>query len=155
MRNISLNGWQRLWVLVGVIYACAVAVFCFFNYPNKLTIAEHLGAPDVELGNNVPTQPVRYVQIKEKWIKVEHTARNKEKDECVYLRNNAWSEPIRCSDLNLVDLPREFNDSDIHTLNLKRARFIGIAALFWAVPFAVIYVFGAGVGWVIKGFRKI
>lgn len=154
MAKFALNGWQRLWVLIGVIYACAVAAFSFINFPNKLTISEYLGSSNVELGNFIPTEPVYYVLIKEKWIKVDHTAKHKNKDQCIYLRDNEWSEPISCEDFYRVDLPREFNESDRRTLTLKRAKFIGGTVLFWAIPLVALYIFGAVVGWVIIGFRK-
>lgn len=147
MIKFSLNGWQRLWVLVGVIYACAMAVFYILNFPNDLTIGEYLGNPNIELGNHVPTEPVCYVLIKKRWVKVDHTARNKEKDECIYLRDNEWSEPISCEDFRRVDLPREFNEVDKRKLKLKQAKFTGKYLILWIIPLIMIYLFGHGVAW--------
>ena len=49
--------------------------------------------------------------------------------------------------------PRRY-DAELAQIRLSQGQFLGFALLWWLIPMAVLYGFGAGIGWMIRGFRR-
>ena len=152
MKNIGerLSGWQRLWVVCGVIYFAVVAGVSVLSIPSALTINEYLGEV-VEDGDTVPRDIRRYVRLDKKWVQVEKVAKNDKTGESIYLMDGKWSEPNLT--LEYVKIPHELSSEETWVLRKKQSMFISTAFIYWLVPWLLLYLFGLAVAWTITGFR--
>ena len=152
MKNLGerLNGWQRLWIVCGVIYLAIVAGVSISSIPRALTINEYFGET-VDGGDIVPRDTARYVRLDKKWVQVEQIAKNDKTGEFIYMINGKWSEPA--SSLEYAKIPHELSNDETWLLRKKQATFIAVAFIYWLVPWLLSYLSGLAVVWIINGFR--
>ena len=162
-RTISLNGWQRLWFVVGIMYLLVVAYVASNAFPRDLTINEYLGSASVENGAMEPDpKKVRWFAKINKdvlglpdgpeWAEVEAVAHNKSTNEFMYLHGGKWSE--KTSALEHMKIPHPLTEEQKAQLKEKQMRFFGLAALWWLLPWLGLYLVGVSVTWVTGGFRR-
>jgi len=89
----KLNHWERLWVVLGLVYGVAIALVAAWNFPQHLTINEQLGDGDVFNGEIVPVKSYWYVRFDTGWSLVEAVAQDPVTKEYLFLRNGQWSKP--------------------------------------------------------------
>lgn len=161
--TIFLNGWQRLWFVVGIMYFLVVVYIASSAFPRDLTINEYLGGASVENGTMEPgpkkvrwfakiNKDVRGVPDGAEWAEVEAVAHNKSTNEFMYLQGGKWSE--KTSALEHVKIPHPLTEEQKAQLNEKQIRFLGLAALWWLLPWFGLYLVGASAAWITAGFRR-
>jgi hypothetical protein len=147
----SLNGWQRLWIVCGVLYLLIGGAFVVQSMPHDLTIDEYLGEA-VDHGDQVPSETLRYVRIDNKWVMVEEIQQNNETNEYLYLLKEVWSQPA--SSLQYTKIPRTLTDKEMRLLKTKQFQFVGIGFAYLLASWLMVYVFGVAVAWTVAGFRN-
>ena len=152
MKNFGerLNGWQRLWIVCGIIYFTVVAGVTVPSIPSKLTINEYL-SDVVEDGDAVPIDIHWYVRLEKKWMRVDRIATNEKTGEHIYLLNGKLSEPIPA--LEYVKIPHELSREESRVLRKKQAVFISKAFMWWLLPWLLLYFCGLAISWIIIGYR--
>lgn len=147
----SLNGWQRLWIVCGAISFLIIFVLAAPSIPQALTIDEYLGE-EVDNGNVVPSETLRYVRLNNKWVRVEIIQKNNKTNEYRYMLNGEWSQPT--SSLEYAKIPRDLSNEEAWLLKARQAKFVGAAFMYWLLSWLSIYLLGLAVAWTIAGFRK-
>ena len=89
----KLNRWERLWVVLGLVYGVSVAIIALWNLPQHLTINERLGDGGVFDGDVVPAKTYWFVRFESGWRIVEAVAQNPTTKEYLYQLNGRWSKP--------------------------------------------------------------
>ena len=151
-RMQSLNGWQRLWLVIGVIYLFVVGYFAVTMAPHDLTINEYLGGSLVNNEDREPDVERRYVRLNDHWVEVATVAHNPTTNEYVYLLDGKWSAPAQS--LVHVKIPRPLDKNEHLLLLTKQAKFLCVALLWWLIPWLLLYLGGISLVWVLAGFRR-
>jgi hypothetical protein len=138
----KLNRWERLWVVVGLVYGVAIAVAAAWNFPQHLTINEQLGDGDVFNGEIVPVKSYWYVRFDMGWSLVEAVAQDPTTREYLFLRNGQWSKPQ--ASLRYRRVSPTSGDGAAELL-AKQAAFVGLAFVGWLLTWSLVYLAGVGV----------
>jgi hypothetical protein len=159
-RTNSLNGWERLWILVCVATAFGIAGFLAMSWPTEAEIIEDQSVYAVELALKVSAAKAK-------------TAGN-ERDELTLLRALeagprtarletygdlspeqvlARIEPILMGtpELQLLETRRS---KDQATLASTRRYHVGIGLVIWICVAALSYALGWSFAWVRSGFKQ-
>jgi hypothetical protein len=147
----SLNGWQRLWIVCGVISFLIIIVLAAPSIPHALTIDEYLGE-EVDNGNVVPSETLRYVRLSNKWVRVEGIQNNDKTNEYRFKLNGEWSQPT--SSLEYAMIPRDLSNEEAWLLKARQAKFVGAMFMYWLFSWLSFYLLGLAVAWTIAGFRQ-
>lgn len=147
----NLNGWQRLWVVCGILYIFSGGFLVVQLMPHDLTINEYLGEA-VDEGDRIPSDTLRYARIDDKWVMVDRIQKNNETNEYRYLLNNIWSQPQPL--IQYEKIPHNLNDSEMKTLRAKQFQFIGLGFTYLLASWIMVYVLGSSIAWIIAGFRN-
>lgn len=142
-----LNGWQRLWVALSVIWLLVVAAF---------TIALWSSASDYE-----------HRRLDDSIDAVGHYL---ERENPSYRYEGAWATRTKYNDLSDDQLLARLHDEykgkvdfqpieteyrrKLDRLPTERAEAVGVALLVWFVPAAAVYALGLTVAWIRRGFRQ-
>ena len=153
MKNIGvrLNGWQRLWVVSGLVYFLIVVVMSVLSMPQTLTVSEYLGEAVAD-GDTVPTDARIYIRLDKKWVQVEQIAKNDKTGERIYLLNGNWSTPS--TSLEYAKIPHELSEDETWILRRKQVIFTAKALIYWLIPWLLSCLFGLAIAWIISGFRN-
>lgn len=170
-----LNGWQRLWVLLSMIYGLAVFIFSLLLFPDSNTYDQRRVYAYIESAskyNNVYNTLIKAgfspKEIEEHIAKGNKLEESKISDESLEspqdIRNKYYSD---LSDAQLINKIREkyykkidFNkieseyQKDLNALKNEKFQFIGLAMLAWVIPIGAIYLLGMSIKWVIQGFQR-
>lgn len=128
----TLNGWQRLWVVVSLVLLAPTALIAIVFWPNpEADVTRDLRAVECKLWRDLPAdyRPANPPAINEP---------------CRALRDFLY--------LNKVNV-RSVADYE-RFITSRKARVAISAFLLWTGTIAVIYVAGWSVAWVRKGFRQ-
>ena len=135
--HMKLSGWQRLWILLSVIYLVIPVLFLIADWPTKKEIEDKWVYDTLEIVRQ-PSDSV--FEIRSAY----NDLSNQELVERVHKKfGKAKFEKI----------DKEYQ-KELKNLNYKRLKSFGVAFLFWIVPVIVLYILGKGVGWVYRGFRS-
>jgi hypothetical protein len=143
-----LNGWQRLWIVLSVIYLIVVVAFVIAVMPR----ASHYARS--RLYNSIDT-----------------VGRYLERDDASFRYEGGWTMRTKYyADLSdeqvLAKLHDKYKDKvdfdpveseyrrKMNRRLLEQAQTFGIALLFWLIPVVALYILGVGVAWIIRGFRQ-
>lgn len=158
--SLSLNGWQRLWVVAVVAMGLLSAVVLVTNWPREEELLEEHAVYAVELG-------LRVVANKAKTV-------GNERDELTALRAiETGPSAVRreaYGDLSATELLKKIENvlkgtSELQALEVRQARdfaalararwtYLGAAVAFWLGSAAVLYAVGWSVAWVRRGFQR-
>src|SRR5713101_3981719 len=137
----QLNGWQRLWVVIVIVWACVVPMVGYTLWPVSGAVANtavygRMNPANVEhlFGEGLPIEDARPLEAEPAWpiLKVDgHVLR--------FLGRVSESDKSRTA--------RDYQTALRHVLALKRAVFAGEAFAWWAVPSASLYLVGWAVAW--------
>ena len=149
-----LNGWQRLWLVLGIVYLAMIVTWTISIFPSKLTIGEYLNDAKIPDGAAIPNpdKPRFFVRIDDKWIEVQALAYNPDTGEEIYCLNDKWSEPSLS--LQYVKLPHPLSKDEIKVLRTKQTKVIGRGILLWIGLWIMLYVIGISIAWIRAGFKK-
>jgi len=144
--KIKLSGWQRLWVVLSIIYLPIVVLLLLEEWPNKKQI-EHLwvysiiGASiDASKDDDYRTNRVReaYKDISDRELIQKINAKYDKK-------------PKYKEKLNKINLRYQ---KKIQSLGKDRLIKIGMAFIGWSIPIGILYLMGLAIGWIYKGFKE-
>ena len=147
----KLNRWERLWVVLGVVYGIALAVIALWNLPQHLTINEQLGDGGVFDGDIVPTKTYWFVHFASGWSIVEAVAQNPTTKEYLYQRGGPWSKPQTSLQYKKVS---PSSDEASLELRIKQASFFVLSLLGWLVSWTLVYLAGVAVEVIIGSMKK-
>jgi hypothetical protein len=133
MKGISLNGWQRLWVLACLGMALAVAMFA----------AERITTEDEVTSWHEAKTSYFERKIKEARAGVKPSPMN------IYLGTDESAEEL----LRQQAAENKSYASTIEHLPAEQLKKLSAFALAWAVGCVILYVLGWLVAWTIRGFR--
>ena len=147
----KLNRWERLWVVLGLVYGVAVAIVAVWNFPKHLTVNEQLGDGGVFDGDFVPVRTYWFVHFDAGWALVEAVAQDPSTKQYLYLRTGQWSKPQASLQYRKVS---PTSDEASVGLLAKQAAFIGLALLGWLISWSLVYLAGVAVELVNAGRSK-
>jgi hypothetical protein len=140
VRFPSLNGWQRLWVVVSVMMLIPVGFVAADFLPSEKDAIDVVVA---ELGRR---GPIDLFEI----LALENLAKGIPVRESEAQLNEKSSGPK--VKLDEAQIQRLYNEA--RSTRLKKIAFVTIvAALAWVMAAALVYGLGWSVAWVIRGFR--
>ncbi len=133
---MTLNGWQRLWVLVSLLYFAPVSLIGYISFQDV-----PLGYPELEEltlvlgGNDLPV--------------------------CQDISQRNFGGPQRQEQMETVtgaDLKNIFRcklvKAQKDAIFKGRLRVVLIAIGAWVAPVVLVYILGLGIVWVRRGFDK-
>jgi len=147
----KLNRWERLWVVLGVVYCAGVVVISLWNLPQHLTINEQLGDGGVFDGDIVPTKTYWFVRFESGWSIVEAVAQNPTTKQYLYQRGGRWSNPQASLQYKKVS---PSSDEGSVELRVKQAVFFVLSLVGWVVSWTLVYLAGVAVEVIIGSMRK-
>jgi hypothetical protein len=143
-----LNGWQRLWVVLSVLYLVPVIGIAVILFPKQESLDESRVYDSI-------SAVVSYVEKTEKARISEgvYTIRSKHygdlpNDEIIQRLHEKW-----CGKVDFTTIEEDYKQK-LDALPTERAKTAGIAFLAWLVPVIALYVLGLAIGWIIRGFRR-
>jgi hypothetical protein len=144
----KLNGWRRLWILAGALYAIPVVALSIGEMPSERTTRWLWAEASINvLRDRAGKSGSRYLSREDLFGHASDSAviarilDGAQRAEDPVYRQRIDSVARHCGD-------------QIERLPLERARYVGaVILLAWAIPLAAVYALGAGVAWVIRGFR--
>lgn len=143
IKNLKLNGWQRLWVFIGVIYfILSLVVFISIGMPNKKDIERQWCWEAIEIIKD----PEDYT------YKIRDAYKEKTDGELIKSIYAKYGERPEYSK-KLAETRVEY-EHKIATIWLATLTHIFYYFLWLIIPLAILYLLGMGVGWVYRGFKK-
>jgi hypothetical protein len=172
---MKLNGWQRLWVVLVVIWLLPVMVFSYELWPTTADVpkAEVFAqlkpddrdrlAPLAPVGKLTPYTPP---EATDKWSRYRVPAPPAGKPEG---KGPYTIEPPAPVDIDghkvqfyegvsqeeMNQTTRSYSVILHHMLSVKRAAFIVKMFGFWMAPMIGLYLTGWSIAWVRRGFRQV
>ena len=147
----KLNRWERLWVVLGLVYGVAVAIVAVSNFPHHLTVNEQLGDGGVFDGDFVPMRSYWFVHFDGGWGIVEAVAQNPATKEYLYQRNGRWSKPL--ASLQYMKVSPHSDEASL-SLRFKQACFFVLSLLGWLVSWTLVYLAGVAVEVITGSIKK-
>jgi len=138
-----LNGWQRLWVLICVIYLILVSFGCYEEMPKKSSVFDEWSYDMIEVvkRNDPRLKELSLWEIKSKYRDI--------KDEELIKRIRNKFENYK-SEFQEIDQKYQ---KELDVLLLRKFKTLGVFFLYWIIPSVVLYLIGLSIWWVYKGFR--
>jgi hypothetical protein len=145
--NKHLNGWQRLWVVLVVLYLVPVVLINIDALPTASDYARTRLHDSIDLaGKHMESTTPGYT------FEGSYTVREKYYAD---LTDEQIIERLHTKFKDKVDFTKI--ESEYHRkisgLGTEQAKTVGYAILWWLLPSALLYLFGVAVAWVIRGFR--
>jgi len=139
----KLSGWQRLWLVLSVIYLIVVAAFTIILMPKASQYSSSMVHDTIQTTiDNVPKLSNMYVyQIREAYSDFSD-------EELIQKIHEKYKDEV---DFDAIE--KKYRNKMSH-LPSVRAKFIGLGLLFWVAPIVLVYILGISVGWIVKGFKK-
>lgn len=130
--KISLNGWQRIWVVVSVLLLVLTLFVIGIVWPEReVSVLENLNSPKCQMWREGPEG--FFPEKTPDW-----------KDECYPLQSFLYYQRVNLK--SIADYDKYLVWAKVKTVTAS----LGI----WAVSIVVIYLFGWSIGWIVKGFAK-
>jgi len=157
MKGYKMNGWQRLWLLVAVIYFFVVAVFAAMSFPKPESIhhTQELYdrlAPEVRKKIIGGTKSENF-QVEKRGYLEEALKRG------LIIEVEMPNKHIMVFSSELPKQEAEAAATQYwavveKSVSKQRLQHIGLAFLLWLLPALALYGFGWSIGWVYRGFKK-
>jgi hypothetical protein len=130
--KISLNGWQRIWVVVSVILLASSLFVVGVLWPEReVPILENLNSPKCQVWRDLPEG--FFPEKLPDW-----------KDECYSLQSFLYYQQV-----NLKSIA----DYDKYLVR-ARVKTVTVGLGVWILLVAIVYLLGWSIGWIAKGFSK-
>lgn len=176
---MTLNGWQRLWVVLSVALLLPATLMAWASFPTMATYRIELrSGVSYELENSIDADPTQLcIQLIKAYLPTLAPSSGDEIPlECLPpMPPGATPIASRAGDVvPCADLPPDLRNSasscidpskvqrdapmivkitrDSTALWLQRARVSGVAAVLWAATCALLYLVGWSIVWIRRGF---
>ena len=158
--RLRLNGWQRLWIVVAVLYLAVAAAVVKARLPTRSQIYSSWADATLQVAGEELRHLQRYQwqdsELRERLFpkltaeeivqKITDGARKTDHDDPTNKDRARYKEEI----LRLESMYQ----SRLDALSTEQAKVVGWGVLGWAGPLAILYGFGLAVVWVVRGFRE-
>ena len=130
--KISLNGWQRLWVVASVILLVFTLLVIGVVWPQReLSVLEDLNSSKCEVWRKVP----------EGFFPEKYPAWN---EECYSLQSFLYYQRVNLKSTTDYD----------NFVTWSKIKTVTVGLLFWFASIIITYLLGWSIGWIRKGFAK-
>ena len=138
----KLNGWQRLWIVVAVIYLVVVCVTTFSLMPNESEIKRSWASDIIDFvkTHDKSSQHLSTWEILNAYSDLRY-------EEIIKRMKKKYST------FEYMEIDKKYEDK-LANLGWERTKVASIGFLFWLVPVILAYVLGLAVGWIYRGFRE-
>lgn len=157
---LKINGWQRLWIVLSILYLFAVIVVAAMVWPQSTQIEkrflnETYGLIDESEGKNEkykftdfveeanqrglfnsPKDEKEELRAAENWLALAERAISKHKGK-----------------INFSEVRNAYK-MDLREVNAERKQVVLFSLLFWFLPVVTLYTLGLSVRWIIRGFKQ-
>ncbi|MEB0149043.1 hypothetical protein [Pseudomonas sp. CCC2.2] len=134
MKASSMNGWQRLWLVVCILIAIPLTLMCESLVPSKEGIIQRF-EKELTIERNTMSN------IKEAKLHPES-----------YLEDFLGGATLQGTEARILDLETRYK-SELDSLWFDKVKVRGIWSAIWAVICITLYVMGWAIGWIGRGFR--
>ena len=157
----SLNGWQRLWIVLSAFYVVPVTLFT----ANSIAESEQYSAstrasyalkafasyPETEKIKAMPLEDRRELAIDaaraRRRLAGESHEDSQTDEDFARVISKKWAHVI---DFSKMEAERK---RMVEQSALVRAKTIGYGFLIWVAPVFLVYLLGLSFGWIARGFR--
>ena len=166
MKINNLHGWQRLWVIISIIWAIPVVVYQISELDTKLKINSEWVWAKIELlkmndgkedeysgtyrqerfGDSSDEEILKFTPERFKKVKTPDLTAKK--------GHIGLDELILAYDFREYDKMNKKYESRIRELPRSWLQTIFFGFIAWVAPLILIYLMGIGIHWVYDGFRK-
>lgn len=152
--KIKLNGWQRIWIVMTIIYSIIVLLISYNHLPNKqiANIDYHYFVSSLpeNLRNNLNSPDKDYEQglgYKFNFDLIGSEIVIMKNGDKLYFKSGTKKEIID-------NISNEYNIRIESLMQRQNVEYYSYTLMFLIFPPIVIYLLGWSVGWVIRGFRN-
>lgn len=133
---IQINGWQRLWVFLSGSYLLAVLVVAFSSLPTKSNVSS------TDILSQVSDQSLQSMaNAKEKWNTIVEDG-------------ISIPVPLGLDQAETQTFKTDYKRAVEAATHKKRIEHLAQLAVWWLAPSVLLYVFGLGIAWVRRGFKR-
>lgn len=153
-----LSGWQRLWLVLAILYLIAVVIFAVTVMPMKSDIERRWALDVIEISKKY--DPL--LSNKSTW-KILESYKGFSQEEIIELNIRFalktdkdtkgkvnWSKELNKKRFQELE---EYYTEKLGNLYWKKAKVVGLSFLVWIVPVVVVYILGLIVRWIYTGFK--
>ena len=144
--KFTINGWQRLWVLVSSILLILAVIVAVITLPNPEHVA-HKSSFEEDLSME---SRAKLAKADEKGIVWDDQVGLKVKMPNGHILQ--FEKSVKTKEAETVS--NEYYSLLKHYRNKERAIYVLFAIACWLGTIIFLYVFGWTIGWVYKGFKK-
>lgn len=146
---MKLGGWQRIWIVISVMWLLVVGLVGYSEIPSEEKIYKAWSYDLLKyLCDNDSNLKGQYAwQLRDVYSDLSDK-------ELIERLRSKYLEKYPAYKYGFENIDAKYNDK---LINLARSRVIaiGIGFLIWFIPLAVLYVLGWSVGWIYRGFRGV
>jgi hypothetical protein len=147
-----INGWQRLWVVLVVLYLVPVIASTLGKWPTEYKFNDAMILECIESAarhSESTTPGLTYEKARAELMWDYYGSFDSKPD--------IWAiEGIRSAygdKANIVEIQDKYIDKIVN-IRTEQAKVFGVAVLWWLIPSALLYLIGLVIAWVIQGFRS-
>ena len=157
---LKINGWQRLWIVLSVLYLFPVIAVAVSIWPKSTHIEKRFLNKTFELiyefeGKNKKDKISNIVEEANRRGLFNNP--KDEKEELMAAEN--W---VALAELAIVKHKGKIKFSEVRNtyemelkkVTAKRKRIVLFSPLIWFLPVVVLYILGLSVRWIIRGFKQ-
>lgn len=143
LKLAQLNGWQRLWIVITIIYLIPVVIFSWSAMPTQS-----------QVDNAYMYETIDFVKDNNPWLsKSSYSIRESYKDisdlDVVKLIHDRYKNTYTDIDFDRIDNSYLKKSNELFK-NQARTVFYGLIG--WLLPSASVYLLGYSIVWIKKGF---
>lgn len=151
-----LNGWQRLWVLISVLYGIVVIILTISYLPSETKIRSQWAGEILDIIADDANEEFK-TNYSNKFYG--YSLRNEIykdlSDDDIISRTTSKPDLFTNeSNKKKFDALRPKYGKALAELPLDIIKAIGVGLFWWIIPIGFLYVIGASIAWVIKGFTR-
>jgi len=148
MALLRLNGWQRMWVVVSLLYLVAVIIFTIAFMPERANIEQAWEyETDAIAGSNTRLELPFRDMSDEARVKV---IREVYPDAYQDLNDEELATALRTR-IGFINIKHQ---ARLAGLFGEQVKSMGLGLLAWIVPSVVLYMLGWSIGWIYRGFQS-
>jgi hypothetical protein len=155
-----MNGWQRLWITIGIIYLLIVIVITWSYFPTlngiyeKWYIEDYLCYSESKSKNYIEFKKensnLDYPQLIELVVKTYSANQNTKSDPC----SSSDNPFIRDNPFMIGEETRNKYEGQLKSLSGEQAHILIMAFFIWLVPMVLIYLLAFLIRWVYQGLKS-
>ena len=143
----KLNGWQRLWVLLSIIYFVVVLLLTVALYPSRSGYEELRVLKSLDLVGKYLERNNKGYKYEGAWVTKLKYFKNYTDEQIISRLHSKFKGKVDFTRIEKVYL----HDKDNYWK--YELMYLGVMLLVWVLPISLIYLLGLGIKWVIRGFK--